>query len=115
MANSAVTSIEQISMPRLTKNNYENWSIQMKILLDAQDASNLVEKGYNEPNAAALVAMIVNQMKVLKETRTRDKTALYLLFQAVDESGFEKITSATRSKEAWDVLEKSYKGADRVK
>ena len=38
-----------------------------------------------------------------------------MLFQAVDESGFEKIVRATISKEAWDTLEKVFKGTDRVK
>jgi gag-polypeptide of LTR copia-type len=33
----------------------------------------------------------------------------------VDESGFEKITGATILKEAWDTLQKVFKGADRVK
>jgi gag-polypeptide of LTR copia-type len=37
-----------------------------------------------------------------------------MLFRAVDESGFEKIVGATTSKEAWDILEKVFKGADRV-
>jgi gag-polypeptide of LTR copia-type len=32
-----------------------------------------------------------------------------------DESGFEKIIGATTSKEAWDILEKLFKRADRVK
>ncbi|KAA0060771.1 polyprotein [Cucumis melo var. makuwa] len=45
----------------------------------------------------------------------KDKTALYLMFQAVDESGFEKIIGAKTSKEAWHTLEKAFKGADRVK
>jgi len=40
-------------------------------------------------------------MKVLKETRAKDKAALYMLFRAVDESGFEKNAKATTSKEAW--------------
>jgi gag-polypeptide of LTR copia-type len=31
------------------------------------------------------------------------------------ESGFEKIVGATTSKEVWDILEKMFKGADRVK
>jgi gag-polypeptide of LTR copia-type len=31
------------------------------------------------------------------------------------ESGFEKIAGATTSKEAWDILEKMFKGDDRVK
>ena len=38
-----------------------------------------------------------------------------MLFRAVDESGFEKISRATASKEAWDTLEKVFKGTDRVK
>ena len=38
-----------------------------------------------------------------------------MMFQAVDESGFEKIVKATTSKEAWDALEKVIKGTDRVK
>jgi hypothetical protein len=29
-----------------------------------------------------------------------------MLFQTVDESGFEKIAGATTSKESWDILEK---------
>jgi len=52
---------------------------------------------------------------VLKDARVKDKAALYILYQAVDESGFEKIASAKSSKEAWDILEKAYKGDDRVK
>ncbi|XP_074577567.1 uncharacterized protein LOC141833998 [Curcuma longa] len=38
-----------------------------------------------------------------------------MLFRAINESGFEKIANATTSKEAWDILETVYKGADRVK
>jgi predicted AlkP superfamily phosphohydrolase/phosphomutase len=38
-----------------------------------------------------------------------------MLFQAVDESDFEKIADVTTSKEAWDILEKVFKGADRIK
>ena len=32
----------------------------------------------------------------------------------VKDTGFEKIASAKSSKEAWDILEKAYKGDDRV-
>ncbi|KAK9147066.1 hypothetical protein Sjap_006969 [Stephania japonica] len=113
MTNSESTSLGQMPLPRLTKLNYNNWSIQMHALLGAQDAWEVVEKGYDESDAT--VNQTANQIKALKETRMKDKTALYLLFQAMDESGFEKIVGATTSKEAWDTLQKVFKGADRVK
>ncbi|KAI0516112.1 hypothetical protein KFK09_008784 [Dendrobium nobile] len=85
----------------------------MRALLGAQDAWEVVENGFVEVMDTA--GMTANQLKALKETRAKDKTALYLLYQAIDESGFEKIVGATTSKEAWNTLEKVFKGADRVK
>ncbi|KAB5529592.1 hypothetical protein DKX38_019673 [Salix brachista] len=85
-------SVGGMPLPQLTKSNYENWSIQMRALLGAQDAWEVVEKGYDEP--AATAHQTANQLKALKEMRMKDKTALYYLFQAVDESGFKKIASA---------------------
>ena len=98
--NSGSTSLGQIPWPQLTKLNYDNWSIQMCVLLGAQDVWELVETGYTESVAAATFA--ANELKVLKEARKKDKTTLYLLLKAVDESGFEKIVGAKTSKEAWD-------------
>ncbi|XP_061353100.1 uncharacterized protein LOC133297887 [Gastrolobium bilobum] len=104
---------KSMSLPRLTKVNYVNWSIQMKVLLGSQDAWDVIHDGFAEP--ATTAGFTAAQTKALKETRAKDKSALYMLFRAVDESGFEKIAGATTSKEAWDILENVYKGADRVK
>ena len=87
----------------------------MRALLGAQDAWEMVTTGYKEPSAVEVAAMTANQTKILKEERMKDRVALYLLFQAVDESGFEKIAGATTSKEAWETLNTVFKGADRVK
>jgi len=38
-----------------------------------------------------------------------------MLYRVVDEAIFEKIAGASTSKEAWDILEKAFKGAIRVK
>ena len=83
----------------------------MKALLDSQDAWEVVEEGFEEPKDTTGYTTMQN--KALKELRSKDKAALYMLFRAVEESGFEKITRA--SKEAWDTLEKVFKGTDRVK
>ena len=84
----------------------------MKALLRSLDAWDVTRDGFEEPtNVGGYTAA---QNKVLKETRSKDKMALYMLFRAVDESDFEKIVGSTTSKEAWDTLEKVFKGADRV-
>jgi division protein CdvB (Snf7/Vps24/ESCRT-III family) len=57
----------------------------------------------------------VPQTKALKEKSVADKTALNILYQGVDETGFEKIAEAITSKEAWGILQTAYKGAERVK
>jgi len=105
--------MNQMPLPWLTKLNYENWSIQMKALLGSLDAWEVTKDGFEEPTD--IEGYTTAQNKALKETRSKDKTALYMLFRAVDESGFEKIAGSTTSKEAWDTLEKVFKGADRVK
>jgi hypothetical protein len=66
-------------------------------LLRAHDVWDIVEIGYVEPKNPS--ALIVPQMKALKEKRVADKTTLYVLYQGVDEVGFEKIVGATTSKE----------------
>jgi hypothetical protein len=58
----------------------------MKALLGSQDAWEIVEFGYADH--ATMEGLMINQVKELKESRKKDKTALYLMYQAVDESGF---------------------------
>ena len=97
----------QMLLPRLTKTNYENSSIQMKARLGSQVTWEVVEIGFEE--LIDTTGYAVAQNKALKELRSKDKAALYMLFRVVDESGFKKIARATTSKEAWDTLEKVFK------
>ena len=70
----------------------------MEALLDSQDAWEVVEEGFEEPKDTT--GYTAAQNKALKELRSKDKATLYMLFQAVDESGFEKIARETTSKKA---------------
>jgi gag-polypeptide of LTR copia-type len=72
----------------------------------------IVDTRYVEPENVALLT--VSQMKALKEKRVADKTTIYILYQGVDETGFENVAEATTSKEAWRILLTAYKRADRV-
>ncbi|XP_050908821.1 uncharacterized protein LOC127122546 [Lathyrus oleraceus] len=99
-------------MLMLIKNNYDNWSIKMKALLGAQDVWDIVEKGFNEQDEASLIQGV---KETLRESRKRDKKALFLSYQSVDEDTFEKIFNATTAKEAWDKLQTCNKGVEHVK
>ncbi|XP_038875054.1 uncharacterized protein LOC120067579 [Benincasa hispida] len=108
MANGGIGSLQ---LPMLTKLNYDNWSIKIKALLGAQDVWEIVEKGFQEAEAGTDQA----QRDALKETRKKDKKALYILYQSVNEDTFESIANAETSKPAWDKLQSTHRGVDRVK
>jgi hypothetical protein len=111
-----MTNMIQPQIPKLTKTKYENWRIQMKVLLGSQDLWVVVENGYTEPESlAAEATLTATQKNELKEVRKIDKKALFLIYQGVEESTFEKISNVQSSKQAWEILQKSYQGAERAK
>ncbi|XP_061375044.1 uncharacterized protein LOC133317220 [Gastrolobium bilobum] len=55
------------------------------------------------------------QRMTLKESHRKDKKAIFLTFQGIDESTFEKILYVKSSKAAWEILQKSCQGADKAK
>ncbi|XP_022019233.1 uncharacterized protein LOC110919268 [Helianthus annuus] len=83
----------------------------MKVLLISQDLWTIIEEGYREPAAGASKSDPNNH----KETVKKDKKALHTMFQAVNETVFERIATSKTSKEAWDILHKAYRGEHRVK
>ncbi|KAL5827884.1 hypothetical protein ACOSQ3_019735 [Xanthoceras sorbifolium] len=80
-------------VPTLKNENYDNWSIKMKALLGAHDVWEVVEKGYTKLEDESTLSQ--TQKDSLKDLRKKDKKALYLIYQALDDDGFEKISSAT--------------------
>ncbi|XP_012830051.1 PREDICTED: uncharacterized protein LOC105951209 [Erythranthe guttata] len=87
-------------VPKLTKENYGTWCIRMKAFLGAYDAWEPVENGVEGEDAASV---------------KKDQKALRVIHQGLDEVMFEKVASTTTSKQAWDILQTSFKGVDKVK
>lgn len=73
----------------------------------------MVEKSYKEPQDETSLSQA--QKETLKDPRKRHKKVLFLIYQALDDDAFEKISYATSAKEAWDKLQTSHKGEDKVK
>ncbi|XP_017431761.1 uncharacterized protein LOC108339125 [Vigna angularis] len=109
MANTRVP----FQVPMITKSNYDNWSLRMVALLGAHDVWEVVEKGHIEPENVESLSQA--QKDSLRDSRKRDKKALCLIYQGLDEDTFEKISRIKSAKEAWEKLKISYKGADQVK
>ncbi|MBE2321338.1 retrotransposon gag domain-containing protein, partial [Solirubrobacter sp. CPCC 204708] len=76
----------------------------------------IVEDGYSEfASREAEAALTDAQRTTLKTDRKKDCKAKSILYQGLDESTFEIIASAKTSNEVWEMLQKTYKGADKVK
>ena len=112
---SSSSSAIQLQIPRLTKENYDIWCIQMKVLLGSQDVWEFVEDGFAEPSPAEEGAMNAEGRKQLKERRKKEKKALFTIYQGLDDTMFEIIAPANTSKEAWEMLQKAFGGVDKVK
>jgi len=55
------------------------------------------------------------QITAFKEQKKKDCKDFFYIQQNVDSNHFENISMITRSKEAWDILEKYYEGSENVK
>lgn len=102
------------SLPRLGKEKYENWSIQMRVLLQSQELWESVDQGYQEYSKEEEAKLSDAQKVTLKESRKKDRRALLLIYQGVEENNFEKISAAANSKEAWDILRNANRGIEKT-
>ena len=80
----------------------------MKAHFSAHNVWDIIEKGYSEPQNEASLSQ--SEKDSLKDLRKKDKKVLFLIYQALDDDSFEKISDTTSAKQAWEKLQTSYKG-----
>lgn len=93
------------------KNDWERWNTQMQVIFAFQDVLDLVTSGYD----ALPENPTVEQSTTHKYAKKKDMRALFIIHQCVNPANFEKIAAAKTSKEAWDILNKSYDGVAKLK
>ncbi|GMI95645.1 hypothetical protein HRI_003233800 [Hibiscus trionum] len=99
--------------PLLTKDNYDSWSICVKAILGSQGAWEIVSSGYEVPEDE--MNLNQGQKDALEKNQKKDQHAISIIHQCLNDLTFEYVANTTTSKEAWDILGKSFKGVEKVK
>lgn len=83
----------------------------MKVIFCYQDLWNLVKKEVTPIGDNA-----TGEQKVAhKDLKKKDYKTFFLIHQCVNPNNFEKVSDVDSTKEALDILEKSFGGAEKVK
>jgi hypothetical protein len=102
--------------PTFTRKNDELWSLTMKALFWGQDVWEIFENGYVEPTEQETYNSLTQAKKdALKDQRKKDGKTMFYIHQAMHESILPRVKSTKQDKEAWDILQTSYQGMDKVK
>ena len=93
-------------------NNYVFWKVRMKAFLCSIDDTvwDAVEAGWTRPEAAKST-----WDKVALAAANANSKALNAIFCGVSPDEFHRISHITVAKEAWEILETTYKGTKKVK
>ncbi|KAL5698161.1 hypothetical protein ACHQM5_029234 [Ranunculus cassubicifolius] len=100
-------------VPEFNGENYDFWCVRMKTLFISRDLLEYVEDGYEE--AKDKEEMSVADLAKWKEHIKKDAKALQLIQEGVTTTIFPRIINAKTSKEAWDILEKEFRGSKQIK
>ncbi|XP_073221493.1 uncharacterized protein [Cicer arietinum] len=99
------------NLPILDGKNWERRSVSMRSLLGAQEVFEIVQDDYEQLGANPTE----RQQTTFKDCKKRDCKTLFYIQQSVDSNKFERISKASTSKEAWEILVKYYTGGEKAK
>ena len=98
--------------PLFDGTNYAYWKVRMKAFLQAQGEKvwQAIEVGWIKPKEA-----LVDQDEATIKAKNFNSRALNYLFSGVTNEDFKKISSTEVAKEAWTILETTYKCTKVIK
>ncbi|KAL8125852.1 hypothetical protein AgCh_013232 [Apium graveolens] len=118
-----------IKIPVLEKDNYHHWKVKMHLHLLSQDESyiNCIENGPHIPHKVAIAAtatVVVGQsipkpkaewtIEDMEEIR-KDKKAMNILFNGLDQDMFDNVINSQTAKEVWDTVQIICEGTEQVR
>ena len=98
--------------PPVFDENYQAWA-KMQVYMEGCDYWEAVEDGYEV--AAIPDNLTLNQIRHLKEMKTRKAKAKVCLYAAVSPSIFSRIMACDSAKKIWDFLKAEYQGDEKIK
>lgn len=100
-------------VPRFSGVKINYWSNLMELCFESQDLWRIVEDGVETPENEAQLTHA--QKKILKDERPKYRKAVFQIYQAIEVPVYERLTKASSSKKAWEILQTTYSGKDQVK
>ena len=94
------------------RSNFAMWKRLMELCLKTSGYGEIIKDGFTEPTEGDKGKA---DMQQVDKNRLLNEKALFLICQSVELSVLEKIFYAKTAKEAWEILLKTYEGADLVK
>ena len=114
-----------VKIPVLDKDNYFHWKVKMRLHLNAIDEAyvDCIEKGPHIPMKAAtgveeegMVPKPPNEQTLEDiEAIHKDKKAMNILFNGIDQDMFDCVLNLTTSKEVWDTIQTICEGTEQVR
>lgn len=92
---------------------WNRWSIQMRVLFNAQDVLDFVNDSYVQVSFPENATDA--QRNAQRDMRKKDQNTLFYIHQCMNVNMFEKIVDLMTMKAAWDTLVRCYGGDASVK
>ncbi|KAM5569751.1 hypothetical protein ABKV19_016986 [Rosa sericea] len=107
------SSEKNLSAPVFYGENYDYWRVKMRTLFISYGLWKFVEVGFQDPDPERTLTDAENML--LESNIKKDARALYIIQMGLSDEIFPRVSNEIKAKDAWDVLEKEYRGTTKVR